>query len=365
MADNHGQGDTLAQADGYTEPRGVDYGFGTWKNRLVSEQTMDSKAQAGGQAEYASVPTVTITSASASNDADFTFEGQVSDPFALVTSLTYATTGGKTKSGTLASGNFVNQKSGSWRLPLTGLTGDTFLRIRGYNNKGRRGAYATDTVLYSPPALLFDEFSGDSLGAQWTEKPRYGELGTPEGGDYPGTTATVSGGNLVLFTPAATATAQQGGVDQAFNAETYFDVYAKISFTGVAGGGTESNEIVFGVYDDDNLWRARISYYYDDGVGGYFVDAGGYTAAGTPSGSYGPTEEAGDDGTIWLRVRYREGDSKVTLYSSQNGTDWSARVSDAAAPADFTNLVLNINTSSSAAGDVTFYVDYVRDGSSL
>ncbi len=43
MADNHGQGDSTAKGDGYVEPCGASYGWGTWKNQLLSEEAQRTR----------------------------------------------------------------------------------------------------------------------------------------------------------------------------------------------------------------------------------------------------------------------------------------------------------------------------------
>jgi len=153
-----GQGDILAQGDGYLEPTGVDFSYKTWRNYPVSDETMDEKSKKGAETEAISKPTVTITSETSATSADnFQFVGEVSDTHAQMHSLTYELTGGNTDSGTIISGNFLRRVSppfgGRWRLPVSPISvGQTGLWIRGTNVRGKVGPWTFGTITRTPTA---------------------------------------------------------------------------------------------------------------------------------------------------------------------------------------------------------------------
>lgn len=196
MADTHGQGDTLAQADDYKEPRGLNFGVGTWKNRLIGEDTWDEKSKRGGEEESASKPVVTISTETSATSADsFVFTGEVEDSFSQISMLTYELTGGNTTSGIIRRGNFLQRTSppfgGNWRMPSVSLAeGQTGLFVRGKNVKQRWGPWAFGTITRTPTAseeacscdVFEDELtaltanwlqSGDGTMAQFTPEGWY------------------------------------------------------------------------------------------------------------------------------------------------------------------------------------------------
>ena len=153
------RGDTLAQRDGFKEPQGVDFSYQTWQNYPVSDETMDEKSKAGGDAEGASRPLVTITTETTGTSGDsFEFEGSVSDINSDVESLTYEITGGFSRSGVMGKRKFTSRRikppyGGNWNIPVSPIAvGLTTLNIRGLNLKGRYGPWATKTITRTPTA---------------------------------------------------------------------------------------------------------------------------------------------------------------------------------------------------------------------
>jgi len=153
-----GQGDILAQADGFLEPAGVDFSYKTWRNYPVSDETMDEKSKKGGERENITYPTITINTPTSATSADnYTFSGSVNDHNAQIHSLSYELTGGNNSSGLITSGNFLRRTSrpfgGTWRLPVSPIAvGQTVLFMRGRNVKGRWGPIRDSSITRTPTA---------------------------------------------------------------------------------------------------------------------------------------------------------------------------------------------------------------------
>ena len=259
-----GQGDIDAQNENYKEPVGTDFAFGSWRNQLITEETIDEKASKGGDTEFLTGPTVTVSTETSGTSADnFVFTGDIEDSYAQILSLSYELTGGNTDSGLITSGNFLRRTSppfgGTWRLPVSPISvGQTGLFIRGKNVRLRKGPWAFGTITRTPTAgpvvpcscTVYEDFL-TAAGVTWVEAgdPTMGQF-TPNGYYHDQNEI----GNV--------------SVQGQFDIGGDFDICCEVKFTLIGGGITSNTGFNFELYEGVKGGAIASIQLEGDGVGG-------------------------------------------------------------------------------------------------